>query len=327
MAWSSFGATLHGMPIPIRVLAAVIAHDDRWLLGLRPHGKRHAGRWEFPGGKVEAGESDHEALARELREELGLTLVSLGAERCVQRDGDSPFTIVFVDAHVTGTPTPHEHVALAWVAAHEFVEYALAPSDLTCAAVLADGTPVAPPEPVIGSAMQVDAYLESSTRDAMAFNEGLLDLATYTSYVDYACQFDPVRAPLRRLVMAQADLPQHTAHRDGLLALAERIAALPPTPCPAPPPPPRRPDTVILSRLQPGDRVRVCTRFETFDGEHIEAGRVLTFVRRHFFPYDDGHTFTFEEDGFRLSRIRPGNGAVLDNEGGVYFTWEDAPAV
>ena len=311
------------MPPPIRVLAAVIARDDRWLLGLRPHGKRHAGRWEFPGGKVEAGESDHEALARELREELGLTLVSLGAERCVQRDGDSPFTIVFVDAHVTGTPTPHEHVALAWVAAHEFAEFALAPSDLTCAAVLADGTPVAPPEPVIGSAMQVDVYLEGSTRDAMAFNQGLLDLETYASYVDYACQFEPVRAPLRRLVMAQADLPQHAAHRDGLQALAERIAALPPTPPatrPAPPPPVER---VLLASLHRGARIRVRKTFLSFDGDTIASGRELTFVRYTYFPYDDGYTFTFEEAGFRLSGNRPGNDAVLENADGTYFVWAD----
>lgn len=131
-------------PNTIRVLAALIARDGRWLLGLRPDGKRHAGQWEFPGGKVEPGESDAEAMARELREELDLTLVSLGAERFVQRDGDSPFEITFVEVTVSGTPRALEHAALAWVSAEELAHYPLAPSDLACAQVLADGVPMAP---------------------------------------------------------------------------------------------------------------------------------------------------------------------------------------
>ncbi len=123
----------------IRVLAALIHRDGRWLLALRPAGKRHAGCWEFPGGKVEPGESDHDALARELREELGVTLRSIGAERCAHRDGDSAFEVVFVDAVVDGIPYAHEHAALAWVSADEFSAYPLAPSDAACAAELARG--------------------------------------------------------------------------------------------------------------------------------------------------------------------------------------------
>ena len=128
------------MTATVRVLAAVIERDGRWLLGRRPEGKRHAGQWEFPGGKVEPGESDHDALGRELREELGLVLVSVGAVRCVRRDGDSPFEITFVDVVAEGTPVAHEHAALAWVAADELATYALAPSDRACAAVLAAAT-------------------------------------------------------------------------------------------------------------------------------------------------------------------------------------------
>ncbi len=126
------------MPPPIRVLAAVIERDGRYLLGLRPAGKRHAGQWEFPGGKVEPGESDAQAMARELHEELGLGFVAVGHEVCVQHDGASPFEIHFLAVTVTGEPVAHEHEALAWIAPHEFGSYPLAPSDAVCAAVLRD---------------------------------------------------------------------------------------------------------------------------------------------------------------------------------------------
>ncbi len=117
----------------VRVLAAVICRNDRYLLALRPAGKRHAGYWEFPGGKVEPNERDVDAMARELREELGVTLHTLGAQRGCYRDGDSEFEITFVDVTVLGEPTALEHAALAWVAPHEFEQYQLAPSDRVCA--------------------------------------------------------------------------------------------------------------------------------------------------------------------------------------------------
>lgn len=63
------------------VVAAVIADArGRLLLQLRPPGKRHAGLWEFPGGKVEASESPRFALCREVREELGLELDPISLE-------------------------------------------------------------------------------------------------------------------------------------------------------------------------------------------------------------------------------------------------------
>lgn len=56
------------------VAAALINEDNEVLLAQRPEGKRLAGKWEFPGGKVEAGESPEEALKRELHEELGIAV-------------------------------------------------------------------------------------------------------------------------------------------------------------------------------------------------------------------------------------------------------------
>ena len=129
------------MSAPIRVLAAVIGRDGRYLLGLRPAGKRHAGCWEFPGGKVEAGESDRDAMARELREELGVDLQRLGPELGARRDGSSPFEIVFVRVDIAGDPQALEHEALAWVAPSQFGEYRLAESDQWCASQLRDYAP------------------------------------------------------------------------------------------------------------------------------------------------------------------------------------------
>ena len=57
-------------------MVAAALHDDegRWLMHRRPAGKQHGGLWEFPGGKVEFGENPRQALVREIREELGVTL-------------------------------------------------------------------------------------------------------------------------------------------------------------------------------------------------------------------------------------------------------------
>lgn len=57
---------------PLIVTAAIVRRQQKVLITRRPEGSRHAGRWEFPGGKLEAGEAPEAGLARELREELDL---------------------------------------------------------------------------------------------------------------------------------------------------------------------------------------------------------------------------------------------------------------
>ncbi|MCC7547190.1 MAG: Nudix family hydrolase [Burkholderiales bacterium] len=101
----------------VEVAAAVIQRPDgSFLLGRRPPGKVFAGYWEFPGGKVEPGEGVAQALARELREELGIE-VQRAYPWIVQR-------FVYPHAHVQlhfhrvvqwrGEPRPHEEQLLAW---------------------------------------------------------------------------------------------------------------------------------------------------------------------------------------------------------------------
>ena len=62
------------MKLLLVVAAALIDMDNRVLLAQRPKGKQLEGLWEFPGGKLDAGEGPEEALIRELREELGVTV-------------------------------------------------------------------------------------------------------------------------------------------------------------------------------------------------------------------------------------------------------------
>ncbi len=111
------GRLAHREPELTEVAAAVIERPDgSFLMARRPEGKAYAGWWEFPGGKVEAGETAHDALVRELEEELGLRVTEAW-----------PWLVrshVYPHAHVRlnffrvtgweGEPHPHEGQALAW---------------------------------------------------------------------------------------------------------------------------------------------------------------------------------------------------------------------
>jgi mutator protein MutT len=122
---------------PIPVVAAVLRRDGRYLLGRRPARKRHGGLWEFPGGKIREGESRLDAARRELAEELGLEVVSLGALLHTARDPGSRYLIEFVEVYALGEPMAHEHSSVAWLSVAELGSRALAPADADFAARLA----------------------------------------------------------------------------------------------------------------------------------------------------------------------------------------------
>jgi len=113
----------------VPVVAAVVRRGGRFLLGRRPHDKRHGGLWEFPGGKVLEAEARLEAARRELAEELGLDVVALGELLHSVRDPGAPFVIEFFDVQARGEPVPHEHTDIGWFTLAELAGLALAPAD------------------------------------------------------------------------------------------------------------------------------------------------------------------------------------------------------
>lgn len=113
---------------------ALIDADGRVLLAQRPEGKPMAGLWEFPGGKVEAGERPEETLVRELGEELGIAV----SEPCL-----APLTFAshaYAEFHLLmplyvcrrweGTVRPQENQELAWVRPSRLGDYAMPPADV-----------------------------------------------------------------------------------------------------------------------------------------------------------------------------------------------------
>ena len=102
----------------IRVVGAALVRDRRVLAARRALPSRLAGGWEYPGGKVEPGESDADALARELREELGVE-ASVGARLGEVTDGPIRLTL-YAATLSDGSPRPlQDHDELRWHAADE----------------------------------------------------------------------------------------------------------------------------------------------------------------------------------------------------------------
>ncbi len=113
---------------------ALVDADGRVLLAERPPGKTMAGLWEFPGGKIEAGETPEQSLIRELKEELGIVV----SEACL-----APLTFAshaYPDFHLLmplyicrrweGMVTPLDGQKLAWVKPNKLRDYAMPPADV-----------------------------------------------------------------------------------------------------------------------------------------------------------------------------------------------------
>jgi len=117
---------------PIHVAVAVLRNaEGKILLSRRRKGTHLAGLWEFPGGKLEAGESLSEALQREIKEELGIGIVT--HRPLIQISHSYPEKEVFLDVHLVnewqGTAAGVEGQQIAWVSAEEIDGYHLPPAD------------------------------------------------------------------------------------------------------------------------------------------------------------------------------------------------------
>lgn len=115
----------------IDVVAAMIRDGGRFLICRRPAGKSNALLWEFPGGKVEAGESDEAALAREIKEELGCE-IAVG-EFLAETTHVYPNVEIHLSLHaarlISGAPECLEHAGMAWISAREIPDYEFCPAD------------------------------------------------------------------------------------------------------------------------------------------------------------------------------------------------------
>jgi 8-oxo-dGTP diphosphatase len=120
-------------PIVLVAACALIDTDGRILIAQRPEGKSLAGMWEFPGGKVEQGETPEQALIRELNEELGIET----KETCL-----APLTFasysyekfhllmpLYICRRFWGVPQPKEGQTLKWVKARNLRDYDMPPAD------------------------------------------------------------------------------------------------------------------------------------------------------------------------------------------------------
>ncbi|WP_371038053.1 MULTISPECIES: 8-oxo-dGTP diphosphatase MutT [unclassified Rhodosalinus] len=121
---------------------ALVDRDGRVLLTQRPEGKPMAGLWEFPGGKVEPGETPEAALIRELREEIAIdTEESCLAPLTFASHGYADFHLLmplFACRKWEGVPVGQEGQRLSWARAAELRDYPMPPADVPLIPILRD---------------------------------------------------------------------------------------------------------------------------------------------------------------------------------------------
>jgi 8-oxo-dGTP diphosphatase len=122
------------LPVVLVAAAALVDKDGRILIAQRPEGKSMAGLWEFPGGKVQQGETPEYALMRELEEELGIETrpCCFTPAGFASHEYESFHLLMplFICRTWKGFPQDKEHKALKWVKVDELYDYPMPPADL-----------------------------------------------------------------------------------------------------------------------------------------------------------------------------------------------------
>jgi mutator protein MutT len=198
-------------PLTQVVAAAVIDLVGRVLIAQRPPGKHLAGRWEFPGGKLEAGEDRRAGLARELREELGITLT--GTPRPLIRvrhtyDYGEVLIDMWVARQYSGEPRGLEGQSLRWCTQDELKSVELLPADGPIVAALRlpeKLSETSAPEYVVGRLAEAGAEADGRLRgvwcdgmaDAMAASDAGADFLVLRNELSHAeirsmCELVPV---------------------------------------------------------------------------------------------------------------------------------------
>jgi 8-oxo-dGTP diphosphatase len=129
-------------PLPVAVGAAIIIQRGKILLTQRQQHKRLGGYWEFPGGKLEEGETPQQALARELREELDIT-IAVGALLTTvyhRYDWGSALILAYRCRYLEGTLKHLEVVDHSWVEPRDLLNYDILPADRPIIELLQRGT-------------------------------------------------------------------------------------------------------------------------------------------------------------------------------------------
>jgi 8-oxo-dGTP diphosphatase len=124
----------------ITVTAAILIHENKFLIARRKSSIRHAGKWEFPGGKLEIGETPEQCLTREIKEEFSIEISvdRFFCESTYTYNRGAVHVLSYVASWLSGEITPVDHDDYVWAVARDLLEYDLLPADIPLAKKIMD---------------------------------------------------------------------------------------------------------------------------------------------------------------------------------------------